>query len=315
MTLEQLSGPPGPELARALAEFEAGFTYPLGPDRFFRIEHGDDYPCFFRAIGEAACFVAVADGTVLGTLGVAIRRLLLPAGGERRVAYVGDLKLAAHARGGITLLRLTRAAQAWATPRVQAAFGVVMDGTRVTPETYTGRAGIPAFRELGKLAVLRLPASREQRDADGRFLTAPGPAQACYGSLSRGRYASLGGTPSERSEHALSWLMHPDGLACGQLEDTRKAKRLIADDGSEMRSAHLAHFAFRTERAGADLLGVALRRCGQWDIPALFVSVAAAEADGLRQALGDTRAVTAPATVYGSGLLPGPAWNINTSEI
>ena len=66
MNLHHLSGPPTPELARALATFEEQFTYPLGPDRWFRISHGDDYPRFFRAIGEAACFVAERDGRVVG---------------------------------------------------------------------------------------------------------------------------------------------------------------------------------------------------------------------------------------------------------
>ena len=64
MIVHELHGPPAPELARALAEFEAGFTYPLGPGRTFHICHGDDYPCFFRAMGEAACFVAEQKGRV-----------------------------------------------------------------------------------------------------------------------------------------------------------------------------------------------------------------------------------------------------------
>src|SRR5688500_3897167 len=73
MIVHQLHGPPPPELARALAGFESEFTYPLGPDSFFHISHGDDYPRFFRAMGEAACFVAQrrGDGTITGTLGAA----------------------------------------------------------------------------------------------------------------------------------------------------------------------------------------------------------------------------------------------------
>ena len=46
----------------ALARFEEQFTYPLGPGRTLRISHGDDYPRFFRAIGDAACFVAERSG-------------------------------------------------------------------------------------------------------------------------------------------------------------------------------------------------------------------------------------------------------------
>src|SRR5882724_3251162 len=89
---------PTTELARALAEFETQFTYPLGPGRSFRINHGDDYPRFFRAMGEAASCVVLDNDKVLGVLGVAVHPLLLPDGKEIKVAYFGDLKVdrAAH---------------------------------------------------------------------------------------------------------------------------------------------------------------------------------------------------------------------------
>jgi hypothetical protein len=315
MILHRLAGPPDPDLARALESFERDFTYPLGPGRSFRIEHGPDYPRFFRAVGEAASFVAAGPDGVVGTLGVAVRRLLLPDGGERPVAYLGDLKIAPRARGGMVLLRLARAAQAWAGPLAESALCVVMDGTRVTPTGYTGRAGIPAFRELGHVAVWRVPTRGDQQAGDERFLAECNAGEECYRRLSASRYASPGGVPAERSETAPTWLVHPDRLACGVVEDTRRAKRLIADDGTELRSVHLSRFAFRTAEAGAELLRVALRRGGRLGFPALFVSVAVPEADQLREVLGEAEVVVALATVYGSGLAPGPAWNINTSEI
>jgi hypothetical protein len=315
MIVHRLCGPPSAALARALTAFETQFTYPLGPGRFFRIAHGDDYPRFFRAIGEAACFVAERQGHVLGTLGAAVRQLALPDGGERPVLYLGDLKVAPSARGGRALPRLVRAAQDWAGARVEAAFAVVMDGTPVTPERYTGRLGIPPFRELGKVTVLRLPAAKDGAGADDRFATTGARADACYRRLSAGRYASPGGNPAERSETAAVWLMHPDGSSCGRLEDTRRAKRLIADDGAEMRSAHLSGFAYQDRRAGGELLREARRRAGLLEFPALFVAVAAPEADGLRLALDGVEAVAAPATVFGTGLEPFPLWNINTAEI
>ena len=73
MNVHPSSARPGAELALALARFEEQFTYPLGPGRSFRISHGDDYPRFFRAMGEVACFVAERDGVVLGVLGAALR--------------------------------------------------------------------------------------------------------------------------------------------------------------------------------------------------------------------------------------------------
>jgi hypothetical protein len=315
MTVHRLCGPPPLELARALADFEAQFTYPLGPGRSFRIAHGDDYPRFFRAIGEAACFVAERQGRVLGTLGAALRSLTLPTGGERAVVYLGDLKVAPSARGGSTLPRLVRAARDWAAGRANAAFGVVMDGTPVTPERYTDRLGIPAFRALGNVMVRRLPTPKERAGPDARFVSPTDWAEACYRRLSAGRHASPGGQPGERSEMTPVWLTHPDGLSCGRLEDTRRAKRLFADDGSEMRSAHLSVFAYQDPSAGVALLRDALPRAARLGFPALFVAVAGPEAEAFRAALGDLPAVAAAATVFGTGLEPASLWNINTAEI
>jgi hypothetical protein len=315
MIVHRLSGTPPTELARALAGFERQFTYPLGPGRFFRIAHGDDYPRFFRAIGPATCFVAEHAGHILGTLGAALRRLTLSDGSERPVLYLGDLKVAPAARGGRTLVLLVRAAQELADKYMDAAFGVVMDGTRATPEAYTGRLGIPLFRELGKVMVLRLTVPHDGSGADHRFTSAAAAVDKCYQRLSAGRYASPGGNPAERSEIAPVWLVHPDCSACGRLEDTRRAKRLIADDGVEMRSAHLSLFAFQGVRAGVELLGEALRRTGLLDLPALFVAISVPEADALRAALAGVEVTAAPATVFGTGLEPCPLWNINTAEI
>src|SRR5262249_36140838 len=131
---------------------------------------------------------------------------------------------------------------------------------------------------------------------------------------SRGRYASSGGAPVERSEITPLWLMHSDGSACGLLEDTRRAKRLIAE-GSELLSAHFSYFAYRTPAAGAELLHEALCRAARLGFPALFVAVPEREAPRLCEILGGRDVVVAPAIVYGAGLDAGPDWNVNTSEI
>ena len=317
MNLHALRDAPPEPLRRALADFEAQFTYPLGPGRSFRISHGYDYPRFFRAIGSAVSFVAERDGRVAGVVGVAIRPLVTPDGAQRPAAYVGDLKVSPAARGTLVFPRLARAALAWARPQVDAGYGVVMDGTTATPAAYTGRAAVPAFRPAGKVFVLRLPAVNESpAGGTNRWIDSPadaGPAR--YAALSHWRYAAAGGNPAERSEMTPVWLVHPDGSACGRLEDTRRAKRLWADDGTEMVSAHLACFAFATPRAGAELLEAAGRIAGGSGFPAVFVAVAEPDMTGLSPALGAADRVVAPATVYAAGLDAGPAWNINSSEI
>jgi hypothetical protein len=317
MSSHRLDGPPPPELARALADFEAQFHYPLGPGRWFRISHGEDYTRFFRAIGDATCCVVERQGQVLGCLAVAWRRLAGPDGDDRMVAYIADLKIAKEARGGVVLMRLVREARAVVSSRATAgepaAFAVVMDGTAVTPPAYTGRAGIPQFLELGKIDVLRIQTAGSAGPR-GCFHTSEETVQACYRELTRGGHASRGGTPGLRSEMEPAWLATPDGSACGLLEDTRRAKRLIASDGLEMLSAHLSYFAYHRPADGRELLKEALALAASRGLPALFVAVPAHRTEEL---CGDLRAevVVAPATVYGTGHQPGPAWSINTAEI
>src|SRR5262245_21030215 len=113
MIVRALTEPPPSELAAALGEFERQFVYPLGPGRSFRIEHGDDYPRFYRAMGDARCFVALECGRVVGVLCAALRPLLWPDGGERLVGYLGDLKTVSDIRSGWVLLEFLAAVEAW----------------------------------------------------------------------------------------------------------------------------------------------------------------------------------------------------------
>jgi hypothetical protein len=314
MKVHQLSGPPSPELADALAQFEKPFTYPLGAGRFFRISHGADYTLFFRAQGRASCFIAENDGHVVGALGTAIRTLWLPNGNECNAAYFGDLKIAEDSRGGLALMRLARAAEVWLRPKVQAGFGVVMGGTSLTPSAYTGRAGIPDFKELGRLTILRISGRSDNKDGNEQLVTTQEAGLECYRRLSIGRYASPVNSAGERSEMTPVWLMTPDGSACGLLEDTRKAKRLISDDGSEMLSAHLSCFAYKDVVAASRLIGIALNYALCSGFPAVFVSVSETDAPALQAALNQFVVHPAPAAVYGTRLEPG-CWNINTAEI
>jgi hypothetical protein len=315
VTPHALREPPAPEMARALAEFESRFVYPLGPGRWFRISHGEDYPRFFRAMGDATCFIAGKNGGVTGALGIAIRPLLIPDGSERSAAYIGDLKVDPGARGTLVLLRLAQAADAWARPQVTVAYGVVMDGTRASPADYSGRAGIQGFLQVGKIFVLRFETTLGSRQNCDGWSATPAQGAAVYRSLSRGRYAGLGGNPAERSETTPLWLLHPAGSACGRLEDTRRAKRLIDNDGNEMLSAHLACFAYRSPQSGAELIQVARAIAASRGFPSLFTAVAEQDLARLEPFLGDTAKVIAPATVYGAGLQAGAVWNINSSEI
>jgi hypothetical protein len=313
LNVHRLEGPPPIELARALEAFEAEFTYPLGTTQSFHIAHGPDYSRFFRAMGDAACFVAEDRGRVVGTLAGAVRRLRLPDGSERRVIYFGDLKVTAAARHRRVLYTVIRAAQMWAERAASVAFSVVMDGTRATPNLYTGRVGLPAFTIVGRTIVLRFPVVDD--GSDERYGGDPTTGERLYRELSLGRYCMVGGNTGERSEMTPRWLIAPSGGACGFLEDTRRAKRLLSSDGSELISAHLSCFAFSKVEAGVKLLLDASRRAARLGCPALFVAMAEPDADAIRKALPAVTATVAPATVYGVGIEAAALWNINTSEI
>jgi hypothetical protein len=199
------------------------------------------------------------------------------------------------------------------------AFGVVMDGTAAVPSQYSGRAGIPAFLPVGKVIVLRfscLGLADGSYDRSDHLEGQEENGRECFRRLSAGRCACLAGAPVERSSVALVWLLVPDGSACGCLEDTRRAKRLLTDDG-EMISAHLSCFAWREVRAGAELLRAALGRAAALGFPALFTSVDERDAAGLLAALEleGVEVIQAPATVYGYALPAGMVWNVNSSEI
>jgi GNAT superfamily N-acetyltransferase len=316
MKIHALREAPSPAMAAGLREFEARFSYPLGPGRSFRISHGDDYPRFFRAMGPATCFIAERDGRVIGALGVAMRPILLPDGNQMQVAYIGDLKVDPAVRGVPVFLRLAQAALAWCRPRVTAAYGVMMDGTRVTPASYTGRVGIPSFMELGRILVVRFATFDDAPAADfTRWIAPSEKGEQRYRALSRGRFASIEGTPADRSILAPQWLVHPDGLACGRMEDTRAGKKLIHSDGNEMISAHLACAAWQTPGGGAELIHAACRLAAEAGMPLLFVSICPEDIGPLDAAIGPTERVIAPATIFGVGLPNGSPWHINTSEI
>src|SRR5262249_21308507 len=149
---------------------------------------------------------------------------------------------------------------------------------------------IPAFTPVGQIMVLRIQSVAEAESAgrvagaeyskprqshavtspagDSEYLS-PGHTRRLFRELAKGRFASPVGDPRERSVMTPVWLAAADGTACGCLEDTRRAKRLIADDDAEMISAHLSSFAYRNPQAGADLVRSALAYAEKLGYPAL----------------------------------------------
>lgn len=319
MKIQAIHSQPTVELNAALEKFESEFRYPLGADSWFRISHCDDYTRFFRAIGNARCFIATSGSDVVGTITSTICRVRQPGGEFHRGGYISDLKIA-NSTSGRTLLQLLRAARDWtaSTP----SFCIVMDGTVRSPVNYSGRLGIPEFVELAKLLILRIPVELRPRIPSEQPRV---EINACdrenvmqlYEQLTVDCFATDGGQATTRSLMQPIGLIASDGSACGVLEDTRRCKRLFRGDGVEMVSAHLSCFGFRSIESAAAMVQAALRRCSSLDIPALFVCVRSEDAQFILQSsqLNDVKTVEATATVYGCGFEVPGKWSINTAEI
>lgn len=299
--VRMVQGPPPRALSVELEIFERQFTYPLGPDRSFRIQHATDYSRFFRAMGQGACFVAEQDGRVVGTLGVALRRLLTPEGDDEPAGYLGDLKVTPSARGGSALVELLAAASAWDVPRPDIIYGVVMAGT-----TYSPPAPV-----IGELTVFHI----DTREGPAPDRVPIHSVAAMFPQLSIGRYAAPVWRPNERSSVPPVGLALRDGSACGLVEDTRRAKRLLDDRGTELVSAHLSDFAYRSPKAGAEVVRRALAAASTLGAPQLFVAVCTADAAAFRAELWGHTWAEAGAAVHGIGLEPHRDWNISTAEI
>ena len=319
MNIHLINAAPSASMAKKLEAFERQFEYPLGTENHFRISHGSDYTRFFRALGEPACFVVEHRGRIKGVLGGTVRDLTFPDGLSWPVAYFCDLKIAPNARSGGTLACLMASAHCWAENKCAAAFAVVMDGTKATPDKYTGRVGFPRFTELAKIMVFRVSAL-DLGDVivpdDERPITATSAEVVrCFQLLTAGHFATPCGNSAERSEIEPLGTILPDESACGIVEDTRKAKRLVDCSGVELRSSHLSNFAYSTPDAGAKLVQEALVHSAKAGYSTMYFSVPQQDARRMHNALGFADTVLAPATIFSHKLSTGYQWSINTSEV
>lgn len=302
MKIHRITGQPPTELARALAEFEREFRYPLGPSDSFSISHGEDYPRFFRSMGDARIYLAEIAGEIIGSLAVVERHVFLADGSSIPAVYLGDVKVIGKFRGRTVLGRLAMAARdeiraAGGT----AAFSVVMTGS-IPSDRHTGRLGIPKFDELGKMAILRFdtrtPLSAFTHPQDPSF-------KPCH--------RPYGGDPRITSEIPPHPLVVEGGS--GILVDTRRGKRLWKSDGSEMASTHLTELRFTSASGLCRLIQAAIGKSAELGYPGLFTALPADHPliGPLLGASGGS-ATLAGATIYGTGLPPG-GWMMNTSEI
>ena len=326
MKIHLLAEKPPPNTARLLAQFERQFRYPLGPERFFRIHHGEDYSRFFRSMGKGASFIAERGGNILGTISVARRALILPDGNVKNVVYIGDAKVAPEIRGGKVLWRLLQAVRTWTVQHANAAYSAVMKGTPILPTRYTGRLGIEPFAKLAEVVILRIPAEKAFAPIQEDWKIDAATGWNLYRKLTQGSARCIGGKPDMRSLSPPQWLATPNRKAVGLLEDTRQAKRLLESsrtfsgnssggESLEMRVSHLSHCAWLEEDDGIALLQQALTLSTKRGFDAIFTAASLAAAETIVARLGAEGILRACAGIYGAGLDAGMIWNLNTSEI
>ena len=88
----------------------------------------------------------------------------------------------------------------------------------------------------------------------------------------------------------------------------------VADDGTELRPAYLACFAFREPGAAVDLILAALRRAGALGFRALRLCMTPGDLAALQSTLG-------PGVIEGTGAAiytcdaPPAEWNLSASEV
>ncbi|MGD9682495.1 MAG: hypothetical protein AB7W16_15015 [Candidatus Obscuribacterales bacterium] len=308
----------------SLEEFEASFSYPLGEGRRFHISHGEDYGLFFRSMGESAVLVAESRNGPVGTIAVCLRELRAPDGSQTSCAYIGDLKLSSSGSGR-ALLTMLRDLQSWCMARTGAAVAVVMEGTSITPERYSGRLGLAPMERLGSFAIYQMPA----RLCPGRLrhevaMITPLEARGLAEKLSRPEYRfTIEKRDSRRSLMAPVWLKTRSGGAVACLEDTRMAKRLFREDGSEIRNCHLTCFQFDDPDEARSIIAAARDLAFRAGFEAIFMSLDSERAGALSETLADTPSDPDPpppagALVYGAGSLITARhnnWYINSSEV
>lgn len=310
------------DIAKGLESLESEFQYPLGPGRWFSISHGRDYSRFFRSMGTGVSFVALEENTPAGVISGALREIQLPDGKPSRIVYIGDLKIRNSPSRGWALLQLARNMESWGRKNADSAYGVVMDGTQALPGSYSGRLGIPGFKPVRSIWVLRVSGRVHFPDFDPKIrITTPDIASGNFARKSLGRFCCLGGKPSMRSLMEPLGLLDASGESCGILEDTRGAKKLLSNNGEEILSSHLSCFCCDNPASGASLIQTGLQMARNSGFPALFTSCPKDLGPGLVKALESLglEVVIAPATVFAFGPLadrfPETDWMIHTSEI
>ncbi len=304
-----------------LQQFERQFDYPLTDSRRFRIEHSLDYERFFSAMGDSVTVAVENEGEILGVLSAAIRSLHLPEERIEKWLYIGDVKIKRSARGRTILKRLFVATRTWVGNRCSKGYSVVMDGTGVTPRMYTGRLGIPEFRDVQSVKLLAF----STRSFKQHSINTAG-VEACDDPRSFAEIAKFirarSATPhwsneniSVRTHMKPVWLTDPNAGCMGLLEDTRSAKRLYDSESDELLYAHLSNVQYESIEDLVPIVVKAGRIAHTCGCTNLLLAVPNMQCGMLTDALNPAQFDIFSSTVYATEKTKGYELPISSSEI
>lgn len=328
-----------------ISNFEAGFRYPLSATEHFSISHGADYSLFYRSMGKSLVLAVEQDELPIATVAATIRELRAPGGTIHRCAYIGDLKYRKSAGASRKLLSLLLELQDWCIQNADSALAVVMGGTQNLPDSYSGRLGLREMKQLGTMHIYRIPL--QSPDSSHEFKQAEQIASARAHSIidtSPRNFFSFKPNLNDDSDSECTSIISPIWLgtnapgsttaagssespsvdcAVGCLQDTRRAKRLFREDGSEISNAHLTNFYFDSIDSAASIIESALESARENDFEALFLSLDTERSQQLSAVLEKLGATKSEAIIYGAGVIAEEQfndhsnrnWCINSSEV
>lgn len=305
---------PEQPLQDKLEAFEQQFHYPLGEKHWFSISHGEQYLDFYLAMGPAVCVVAENEDGVQGTICAVTRQIVHPNNKHSQsIVYVGDLKVSPSYRGSSVSYRLMKCLTKCYQGQSMPVMCVVMDGTKATPEQYTGRAGLLALQATRKIHVIQLAAKKVAQNHETSDL-----------SLEEGfkLFSALETEPyfkayqiQKRCEEPYFWVSE-NQEACGLFENTRAAKKLYLENNKEIKNAHLSYISFKTPESAKRLLETVSHIAYEKRYEAVFLGLTEETHQQLSPVLSELPIKNKSlATVYATEDLNISRFQINTSEI
>lgn len=297
-------------LNEQMSSFEKSFKYPLGTSGTFSISHGDDYSRFFRAMGKCKIYLACYNGEIAGSLAVVQRPVFLN-GKQGNSLFIGDLKIS-KGNGKILYCLIKEAHDDNLDLREAPQYGIMMKGTERRPSDYTGRLGLPKFKNMGEVAIIRVPVSSSEGSIGKSEISIHGAISLSEELRKTDNSFPVGRSTIRSLNKPRAYCLDDKSAVC-ILEDTMTAKRLYADDGSEIVSGHLSSLQSFRPKDGVKMVKAIMPEAKKNKYPAVFFSVPLEDKDIYLEGLSGANC--APAFIYGRNMEASCRWQLNTAEI